>query len=172
MSTGRPDGAQLRVVGLPVQQGSKGARGRLVGGKAVAELFDTNADTLKPWRRNVAGVAAAAAELRRRRGLDPLDGDLHCSIVFRFPMPKSRARSHFDRGWCWKRSAPDLDKLFRAVGDSLTDAKLIRDDARIVSLSAVKYETIHAHEVGCTIKIFALPEGSEPPDKPTKETTT
>ena len=161
------DGAQIRVVGLPVQQGSKGARARMVGTKLIAELFDTNAGTLKPWRRNVAGVARLAAQQRLARNLGPLDGPLHCAIVFRFPMPQSRPKADFVRGWCWKVSVPDGDKLFRAVGDSLTDAKLIHDDARIVSFAAAKIETIHAHEVGCTIQIHTIdPDGAPPPVRP------
>jgi Holliday junction resolvase RusA-like endonuclease len=33
---------------------------------------------------------------------------------------------------------PDLDKLIRAVGDSLTDAGIIRDDSRIITITARK----------------------------------
>jgi Holliday junction resolvase RusA-like endonuclease len=162
------DGAQLRVSGMPVQQGSKGASARIVGGgKAIATLFDTNATKLKPWRANVANVARRAVLVRQSKNLGPLDGPLHCSIVFRFPMPASRPKQDWLRRWCWKVSAPDLDKLFRAVGDSLTDAKLIHDDARIVSFAAAKYETIDAHEVGCTIQIHTIdPAGKPPPIRP------
>ena len=167
------DGAQIRVVGLPVQQGSKGARARMVGTKPIAELFDTNAGALKPWRRNVAAVARAAAELRTRRNVGPLDGPLHCAIVFRFPMPKSRPKADFVRGWCWKVSVPDADKLTRACFDSLTSGGLIHDDARIVSFAAAKIETIHAHEVGCTIQIYTIdPDGAPPPVKPIPIPTT
>jgi len=161
------DGAQIRVVGLPVQQGSKGARARMVGTKLIAELFDTNAGTLKPWRRNVAGVARLAAQQRAARNLGPLDGPLHCAIVFRFPMPQSRPKADFVRGWCWKVSVPDADKLTRACFDSITSGGLIHDDARIVSFTVVKVETVNDHEVGCSIQVHTIdPNGAPPPVRP------
>ena len=52
-------------------------------------------------------------------------------------------------------TAPDLAKLVRSVGDSLTASGLIKADGRIVALRAMKIEvtgwtgaTISVHEIG------------------------
>ena len=56
-------------------------------------------------------------------------------------MPKSRPAAARRRGWAHKTTAPDLDKLLRAVGDSLQAGGLIADDAAIASITATKIET-------------------------------
>ena len=70
-------------------------------------------------------------------------------------MPASRPKWMRALGCWWKPTAPDLDKLVRSVGDSLTASGLIKDDARIVALRAMKIEvdgwtgaTISVHEIG------------------------
>lgn len=68
-----------------------------------------------------------------------IDSPVSASVLFRFPIPKSRLRG--------KRalkvgdphvSKPDCDKLIRAIGDSLTRGRLIGDDALIWDWSATK----------------------------------
>jgi len=51
--------------------------------------------------------------------------------------------------------SPDLDKLIRAVGDSLTDSGVVTDDSRIVRISARK---VYAQgiEPGASIVVKAL----------------
>jgi Holliday junction resolvase RusA-like endonuclease len=51
--------------------------------------------------------------------------------------------------------SPDLDKLIRAVGDSLTDSGIVVDDSRIVRISARK---IYAQgiESGASIVVKTL----------------
>jgi Holliday junction resolvase RusA-like endonuclease len=52
---------------------------------------------------------------------------------------------------------PDLDKLVRAVGDSLQAARLLKDDARIVRLGTCeKWEVNDGSRPGATIKITRL----------------
>jgi uncharacterized protein YjiS (DUF1127 family) len=51
---------------------------------------------------------------------------------FFLPRPASRKR---DR---WADRKPDLDKLLRCTLDGLTDAGLIRDDARVTYIAASK----------------------------------
>jgi Holliday junction resolvase RusA-like endonuclease len=84
-----------------------------------------------------------------------MDGPLSLDVVFRAPMPASRSKAIRAAGRWWKPTAPDLDKLVRSVGDSLTASGLIKDDARIVALRAMKIEvdgwtgaTISVHEIG------------------------
>jgi len=80
----------------------------------------------------------------------PLDGPLKVTVTFRFPMPQSRSSVVRRSGWAWRATKPDLDKLCRAVCDSLTQGGLIADDARIVQLHAEKVEianTWHGAEI-------------------------
>lgn len=111
------------VPGIPQQQGSK--TGWVVGGRAV--LFDQNAKQLKPWRAQVAQVAAATFRHRGR-----LDGPVRVEATFVLPRPKSvkRDRPHV---------RPDLDKLVRALGDGISDAGNVwHDDAQVVQLVVEK----------------------------------
>ena len=116
------------VVGQPAAQGSK----RHVGGGRMVETAAGHA----PWR---AAVAAAA---RTHAPDTPLDGPITLIVVFRFTMPKSRPRAVRDAGTAPKTTAPDLDKLVRAVGDGLQAGGLIADDARIAEVRASKVEVI------------------------------
>jgi crossover junction endodeoxyribonuclease RusA len=107
------------VPGVPVAQGSK----RHVGKGIMVEQLKN----LGPWREAVINAA----------------------LTFRFPRPKH----HFGTGRnaeklklsapIYKESAPDLDKLVRAVGDALTQAGVLRDDALIVALAAAKVYDEH-----------------------------
>lgn len=119
----------FEVVGTPAPQGSK----RHVGNGIMRE----SSTALAPWRATVAQAARLAAGAN-----PPLDGPLALSVTFRFPMPKSRPKAVREEGWAWKTTAPDLDKLVRAVGDALTEAGMIRDDARLASVCAEKHEAI------------------------------
>lgn len=122
---------EFEVVGSPAAQGSK----RYVGNGIMVE----SSKSLKPWRDSVASAARDIADT-----IDdaPLDGPLHVTVTFRFPMPASRRKADRDRGWCWKVSAPDCDKAQRALGDALQTAGLIRDDARICVWDARKIEVV------------------------------
>lgn len=123
------------VIGVPVPQGSKVANSFGNG------VRDTNAKKLKPWRADVSGCALDAAE---KAGWDTLDHPCQVDITFYMP----RNPSHYGTGrnagirktrapfWCHVK--PDLDKLTRAILDSLTDAAVIRDDSRVVRMNVEK----------------------------------
>lgn len=132
---------EFEVVGTPAAQGSK----RHVGNGRMVETARGHA----PWR---AAVAAAARDVAPDQ---PLDGPLHLRVEFRFPMPKSRPAATKAAGIAPKTSAPDLDKLVRAVGDALTEGGLIADDARISSVFADKYEVVGW--TGARIRVVVLP---------------
>lgn len=123
------------VEGTPAPQGSKVSYGK---GQMVE-----SSKKLKPWRDRVTVVA-------KTRVLDePMDGHLRLIVNFYLPAPlKSKFGSR-------PAGTPDLDKLVRAVGDALTASKLIKDDARIVSLIAHKHWTLDTP--GAEITIERLP---------------
>ena len=111
------------------------------------------------WRSAVA--AAAADALADQLAGRQMDGPLSLDVVFRAPMPASRSKAIRVAGRWWKPTAPDLDKLVRSVGDSLTASGLIKDDARIVALRAMKWEV--DGWTGATITVREI-SNSEPFD--------
>lgn len=126
------------IVGLPAPQGNKTAfavngDARMVEGKGAGR------QRYKDWRTTVGQTAHDVAIERLPDG--PLDGPLSLSVEFWFPMPASRPKKIRDAGLAPKTTAPDLDKLVRALGDGLTAGGLIANDARIVHLVATKHET-------------------------------
>ena len=137
---------EFEVIGLPAPQGSKT---RMPNG-AMLEGGSKEARTRhRDWR---TAVAERAREVAAGHGLEsPLDGPLALEVEFRFPMPASRPKRTRTLGLVPKSTAPDLDKLVRSVGDSLTQGGLIRDDARIYLLLATKVETVGW--TGATIRV-------------------
>lgn len=108
------------IPGTPVPQGSVNVyRGRIVG----------VTPKLREWRLKIR-----AATMARHAG-PPLDGPICVSLVFQLAPPKKPR-------WPLPAVKPDLDKLVRAVLDSLSTTKLLRgvitDDARVVSITATK----------------------------------
>lgn len=91
---------------------------------------------IKSWRAAVVEAAQRAA------GGDPMAGPLTIKVTFRLPMPRSRPK------WIQKLQRypstvkPDLDKLVRGLLDGMVQGGLIRDDALVFSLQAVKYEVV------------------------------
>lgn len=133
-------------MGLPQQQGSKNPW----GGEANKKLA--------PWRGHVTqtvGEAWGDAPL--------LLGPVEMRVTFAFPRPKG----HYGSGRnasvlkpnapMYKTSAPDLDKLVRAIGDALT-ARVFRDDAQVAVwvVRKVYDETTYAD-----IEIIDLQEGQD-----------
>jgi Holliday junction resolvase RusA-like endonuclease len=63
-------------------------------------------------------------------GWELLDEPLELSVIFYLPRPKTATRK-------FPAVMPDLDKLIRAVGDSLSGLVYV-DDSRIIAISAQK----------------------------------
>jgi crossover junction endodeoxyribonuclease RusA len=106
------------VSGEPASQGSHSViHGRIV---------QVNSAKHKRWRN---AVAFAALDLV---GTDweLIDDPVELSVIFYLPRPKTATRE-------FPAVMPDLDKLIRSVGDSLTGT-IIRDDSRIIAISAQK----------------------------------
>lgn len=144
----------FEVMGIPAPQGSKSAF--IKGGKVrlVEAGSATGRAKVRSWRGAVAEAAReAAADLS-----GPMDGPLALAITFRLPMPASRPKRLRTLGVAWHTTRPDLSKLIRATEDALTDAGLIRDDARICQLRVFKCEV-----VGWTGAQIALSRSVEAP---------
>lgn len=127
------------IHGHPATQGSKKAFKR--GKKIVLVEMDPK---LPEWRAAVTKAAKDAA------GPDwkPWDGPISVRGVIRLPAPR---KSKFGE---WPAGPPDLDKLQRAIGDALTNSKVITDDARIVHWDIRK--TWAENNIGATITIAEM----------------
>ena len=123
------------IPGNPQPQGSKN-RG------ANGTMYDANRN-LPAWRDS------AIAHLRRESARQwstpaPIDVGVEVWAVFAYARPRSHYRTGRFAGLLrddaptYKTCAPDLDKLQRALGDALTQAGIIRDDALIVRWYPVK----------------------------------
>jgi len=131
-----PSGLRFEVPGTPVPQGSKKAFRHRHTGRVV--MVDDN-EHLEAWRANVAAVAS-----RTWAGRPALTGPVVAHLDFFMPRPAGHYGTGRNAG-VLKPSAPllpavkpDLDKLVRAVFDSLSTAGVWKDDALCWGVSAYK----------------------------------
>jgi crossover junction endodeoxyribonuclease RusA len=108
----------IDVSGEPASQGSHSViHGRIV---------QVNSAKHKRWRN---AVAFAALDLITD-GWELLDEPLELSVIFYLPRPKTATRE-------FPAVMPDVDKLLRAVFDSLSGV-IYLDDSRIIRATAQK----------------------------------
>lgn len=132
----------VRVMGLPQQQGSKNPW----GGEANKKLA--------PWRGHVTQTVGEEWEAA---GRSLLLGPVELHVTFAFPRPKAHYRANGElkaNAPHYKTSAPDLDKLVRAIGDALT-ARVFRDDAQV---AVWRVEKVYDETTYATITIIDLQE--------------
>lgn len=153
------DPVLLIVPGVPVPQGS--VRAFLAGGRAVVAQGGSQ------WNRaRLAEFRADLAEQFTRKQGKRINGAVTLTVHALFARPKS----HYGTGRNAHRlkpsaprahtKKPDLDKLIRAVGDALTNAGVIEDDARINKFGeSCKMWAPH----GVAAKIIIWVEPSETP---------
>lgn len=120
------------IPGQPEQQGSKRNVGR--------HMIEAN-PRLAPWRADAITYLQRAMT---EQMVVQFTGPVLVSAVFVYARP----RSHYGTGRnenrlkssapYWKSTAADLDKLQRALGDALTQAGVLRDDALIARWEAGK----------------------------------
>lgn len=128
---------RLTVYGTAKPQGSKSAFTNRATGRAVMREGSSPGAHVawKAWREAVAG-AARAWQAEHNAAL--LDESLEVEVTFYFAKPKSAPK------WkIWASSSDDVDKLTRAVLDSLTGTILV-NDSRVVRLVAEKLYTLDA----------------------------
>ena len=131
--TKHPEPLTFFIAGTPIPQGSKTAirHGRR------ARLIEAN-KRLKPWRNTLQTALANQTAGRR------VPGPFTIYLDFRFSPPQ-RPRYRDPNGAGIHAVKPDVDKLTRAVLDSLAAADIIDDDARCVTLTATKNYTDKGH---------------------------
>jgi crossover junction endodeoxyribonuclease RusA len=131
------------VPGIPAPQGSK-TPGRAKGGRLYVR--EANPRT-EPWRKLVQEHAEAALLASDEWDSD-YDGPVWVGLEFRFPKLVS------DPNRYWKTTAPDKDKLERAILDALTKARVYTDDARVCAGGPVI--KIHHATPGVQISLCTL----------------
>ena len=114
------------VRGQPITQGSM--RAFVVKGRPIITSANRN---LKNWRTLVALQAQTEATVEC-----PLDGPISMTLEFYMPRPKSLKKKGME--YPIRARSGDIDKLSRAVLDSLTNV-FYKDDSQVVDLSVKKY---------------------------------
>ena len=125
------------IPGTPQQQGSK---------TRTPQGFSREANrNLVPWRADAIANLQWTARLQWGHAAEtPITDAVTVAATFIYARPKSHYRTgrnaHLlrDDAPAYKASAPDLDKLQRALGDALTQAGILRDDALIAQWMASK----------------------------------
>ena len=116
---------RFTVYGTPRPQGSTKAFIPKGWKRAVITTDNTK---LKPWRQDVAAIASS-----EMNGQPPLECAVSVRCSFYFLKPASAKKSITD-----KITKPDIDKLLRAILDSLTGI-CFRDDSQVVHCEAHKW---------------------------------
>jgi crossover junction endodeoxyribonuclease RusA len=127
----------IEVLGDPASQGSHA----VINGRIV----QVNSAKHKRWRN---AVSFAALDLVGP-DFELIDEPVELSVIFYLPRPKTATRE-------FPAVMPDLDKLIRSVGDSLSGT-VIRDDSRIIAIHAQKLYA-DSRGVGAVIRVNTLPK--------------
>lgn len=124
------------VYGVAEPKGSMTARSfRLPNGHTVSKATNTNRNVAK-WEDLIRSDASRALYAMPERERAVNDGPVRLTIGFYLPRPQKYAKR---RGVpVAHQTAPDLDKLTRAVGDALTGLAY-RDDKQIVEALLAKF---------------------------------
>lgn len=138
----------FEILGTPAPQGSKtgfnqGGRVVIVEGKGPGRAKH------KAWRQD---VAATSRDIAADVGM--FDGPLRVHLEFRLSMRTTAPKWLQDIGWDWAPTKPDIDKLVRSTLDGLVEGGLIREDSRVVELSASKIAVVGW--TGCQVHIETL----------------
>jgi Holliday junction resolvase RusA-like endonuclease len=150
----KPELHRFNILGTPRPQGSM-ALFRAKSGHEVAKY----ANTVYEWR----GVCTVAAVAARPDG-PPLEGPLQVGLGFDLARPKSHYGTGKNAGKLkasapqWMATAPDIDKLVRAVLDAIGDAGTWWfDDGQVAQLTASKRYCGEGEVPGVVVSIRAIP---------------
>jgi len=145
------------VSGLPITQGGMKPVPDDRGG---TRLITTGGDGLKQWRKKTTDIAQLAANLAH---WVQLTGPVEISYRFLLPMPGSRPAAQRKLGIAYSWKKPDLDKLMRAISDSLTDAKIWVDDGQVAVSHTAKYEVWDPALTGVEVVVRGLDNDTDQP---------
>lgn len=147
----------LWVPGTPVPQGSK--RAWYNAKTKHVHMAEAAGSRHSTWRAEVRGAALDALDVFVANWV-PLTDGVSVALTFFQHHPGSHygsgrnAQTLKPNAPVFPIKAPDVDKLVRAVLDSLTDARVWVDDAQVVALTARKrYCNRWTESEGVSIKI-------------------
>jgi Holliday junction resolvase RusA-like endonuclease len=156
---------QFEVAGTPIPQGSKRA---WISSKTHQVVMTEDAGVRhSTWRNEVTGQARQAMSNLGRFG-EPFREPISCSLTFQFHRPLS----HYGTGKNAEKvkasalpsptKPPDLDKLTRAIWDSLTSVVWV-DDAQVIAATIRKQyvERWQAEGVLILVGTFPPPGGED-----------
>ena len=132
------------VSGDPVPQGALVPFRFRRNGKDGIRLVNRGGKRLKQWRDQVASVIADKMTVRGEKCA--ADRPFECEIEFWIRPPKRRTRRT-------PHVRPDIDKLTRAVLDSVTQSGLWKDDSQCCYLRASKQYAHPDMKPGVFIKL-------------------
>jgi Holliday junction resolvase RusA-like endonuclease len=150
----------IRVNGEPAPQGSTRAFAVRKGGVPTGRTVVTAANKrTRPWRDSIMAEAAEAIRMGQRVPGACEGAPVTVNISFMLKRPAS----HYGQGRnaarllpsapLWPAVRPDVDKLCRAVLDALSDMGIYRDDAQVISLTAIKTYATPGTSPGALIQI-------------------
>ena len=122
--------AEWFVKGLPAPQGSKKAFLHRHSGKVI--MTESSGRKHKDWRDVVETESSA---------IPRFDGPVRVTLGFFLRRPRADFRANGEvkpKAPADHTKRPDVDKLARSVCDSLTDARVIEDDCKIIDLHVTK----------------------------------
>lgn len=140
------------VRGWPATQG--GMKPVPVGKTGQVRLISAGSAGLKAWRKAATHTAALARNTTHHVTFD--DIAVEVSLRFFLPMPKSRPAAERRRGIGHSRRRPDIDKLTRAMLDSLTAAQVYTDDGQVTRLHVRKFEVLDDRLLGCSVFVRSV----------------
>lgn len=136
------------VDGIPKGQPRPRAFTRMIGGRAVARVF--NPAEAEGWK----GLISLAARVHCPPS--PLNVPLALSVAFYLPRPKSLMRRKDPDEAFPATCKPDLDNALKAVMDCLTQLGFWRDDALVTDLVARKLLCAKNGRPGALVTIRAV----------------
>ena len=139
------------VPGAPQSQGSMKA---FTNKKTGRPILTNNSPKLMPWRKAMDTVFQIA---RKQTGHQTVDGP--CKLQVTFFMPPLKEHEKPGKGRFWAQTSLDLDKLIRAVNDSLQKSGVITNDSRVCAIISYKRFASITDTPGVHVVLTPLPEG-------------
>lgn len=113
--------------------------------------------SVKSWQQLIAAAATTALEALPPDERRLVTGGVRCAVTFYLPRPKALSRPIHRSRVVAHTTAPDIDKLARAVLDALT-AVVWHDDAQVVDLVAAKRYAGLEEPARAEITVTAAPQ--------------